>query len=122
MNAGGFTVLINCSPQIMLLAVDCREHLVNKESIAITTVLSLQSSNVYSSEFYAPQPDGFVTERATTISEKIFDISMAEVESIVEPSGVADDFGLESMTFVYIHRPILSNLTSLFVSTVCRKY
>jgi hypothetical protein len=33
---------------------------------------------------------------------------MAEVESIVEPNGVGNDIGWESMTFIGIHTPILS--------------
>jgi site-specific recombinase XerD len=43
---------------------------------------------------------------------------VTEVESIIEPDGVADDIERESVSFVGIHRPILSNLTSLFVSTI----
>ena len=32
---------------------------------------------------------------------------MAQVESIVEPDGVADNVRRESLAFIYIHPPIL---------------
>jgi hypothetical protein len=43
----------------MLFAIDLHKDFVNEESIAIASVLSLQSSGVYSSEFYTPQADRF---------------------------------------------------------------
>jgi hypothetical protein len=33
---------------------------------------------------------------------------MAEIESVVEPNGVTDDIGWESVSFVNIHGPTLS--------------
>ena len=68
-NIYDFTVLINRSPEVMLLAVDFYEHLVNEEGIAITTVLSLQSSSVYSSELDAPKTDRFAAHGDTPLSE-----------------------------------------------------
>jgi len=38
------TILIDGPPQVMLLAIDFHEDLVNVESIAITSVLSFQSA------------------------------------------------------------------------------
>jgi hypothetical protein len=38
-----FTVLVNGSPQVMLLPLDSHEHLINEESIAVALVLSSQS-------------------------------------------------------------------------------
>ncbi len=36
------------------------------------------------------------------------DISMAEIESIVEPDGVTDHIWWKSVTFLSIHTPILA--------------
>jgi len=44
----------------------------------------------------------------TSLGEKIFDVSAADIETIVQPDGVTDYVGWESMTFVCIHTPILS--------------
>ena len=38
---------------------------------------------------------------------RYLDISMAEIESIVEPDGVADDIGRESVSFICVHPPSL---------------
>jgi hypothetical protein len=53
---------------------------------------SLQSPSVFGSKFDAPEPDGFITDSDTTFGKQIFNISMAQVESIIQPDGVADDF------------------------------
>jgi hypothetical protein len=51
--------------------------------------------------------------RDATFGEKILDEwsgtpAVAQVEPIVEPNGVADDIGWESMALVGIHSPILA--------------
>jgi hypothetical protein len=57
-----FSILVYCSPKVMLLAIDLHEHLVDEEGIAIPSVLPLQSSSVWSSEFSAPHLYGFVAD------------------------------------------------------------
>jgi len=73
------TILVDCSPQIMLLAIES---------------------------------DGFVADRDTTFSQEIFDISIAQVESVVEPNCRGDDIKRESVAFVGIHGAILLKSTS----------
>jgi hypothetical protein len=67
-----------------------------------------QSAGVFGSELDAPESDGLVTDCDAALSEEIFDISMAQVEPIVEPDGVGDDIRRESVALVSIHGPILS--------------
>jgi hypothetical protein len=43
-----------------------------------------------------------------SFSEQILDISVTQVEAIVEPDGVTDDVRRESVPFICIHWPILS--------------
>ena len=43
---------------------------------------------------------------------------MAEIEAIVEPDGIADDIGRESVAFVCVHPPILSISASLVGSNL----
>jgi hypothetical protein len=92
----------------VLLAVDLHEDFINKESITITSVALLQSSGVYSTEYNVPQPDGFIADRDSALSEKVFDISVAQIEAIIEPDSVADDIGWKSVAFICIHLPILA--------------
>ena len=40
-------------------------------------------------------------------SEKVFDITVAQVEFEIQPDSIADDIGWESVTFVCIHGLIL---------------
>ena len=44
----------------------------------------------------------------TSLGEKIFDVSVTEIEAIVEPDGVTDYVWSKPVTFVCIHTPILS--------------
>ena len=43
----------------------------------------------------------------TALSQQVFNIAMAEVESIVEPDRVTDDVLWETVALVSIHEPIL---------------
>ena len=71
-------------------------------------VLSLQSSSVKGSELDTPKPDGLMADGDTSFSEQIFNISVAEVELVVEPDGIGDDIRRESMSLLGIHPAILA--------------
>jgi len=47
-------ILIDSPPQLMLLAVDLYEDFIDEERIAVTAVLSFQSSSIDCPEFDAP--------------------------------------------------------------------
>lgn len=57
-----------------------------------------------------------MTDSNASLSEQIFDIPMAEIESIEEPNSIADDLRRKSITLVSIHWPVLAISASLFVS------
>jgi hypothetical protein len=65
--------LIYRSPQIVLSAIDLHKDFIDVEGIAITTVLSFQSSSVYSSEFDTPETDRFAADSDASLGEEIFD-------------------------------------------------
>jgi hypothetical protein len=90
----------------VLLTVDLHEHFIDIERVAIGLMFSFQSSSVQAAELNAPEPDRFPSDDDASFSQKVFDISMAQIESIVEPDGVADDIGRESVAFVGIHHQI----------------
>ena len=96
----------------MLLAVDFHEDLIDEERIAIAPMLSFQSSGVYCSKLDAPKTYCFATDCDTALRQKVFDISVAQIEAMVKPNGITDNVGRESMSFVCIHLPILSNSRS----------
>jgi hypothetical protein len=53
----------------------------------------------------------------TSLCQKVLDIAVTAVEAAVKPDSIADDVPRKSVALVGIHGAILSNLTSLFVST-----
>jgi hypothetical protein len=76
---------------VYLLVRHTGEDLIDVEGIAVASVFSFQSSSVYSSEFDTPKSDCFSTDGDASFGEEVFDISMAEVEAIIEPDGVGND-------------------------------
>ena len=92
----------------MLFTIDLHEDFVNVEGITVASMASLQSSSVNGAEFDAPQADRFSGDSDPTLCQKVFNISVAEIESEVQPNSIADDVGWESVSFIGIHEPILS--------------
>jgi hypothetical protein len=84
------------------------EDFIYEERVAIAPVLSLQAASVESTELETPQANGFATDGNATFSEEIFDVAVTQFETIVEPDGIADDAGWESLALVGIHRLILA--------------
>ena len=70
-------------------------------------MLPFQSSSVYRSEFDTPEADRFTADGDAPLSEKIFDISMTQVEAIVEPDSIGNDIWWEAVPFICVHGPIL---------------
>ncbi len=84
----------------MLLTMDPHEHLINEERVTTALMLSSQSLGIFRPEFIAPQANGLVANLNTALWQQIFEITMTEVESVVEPDDILNDFGRESMAFV----------------------
>jgi hypothetical protein len=99
--------LINRSPQIMMLAVDLDKDFINIEGITIASMLPLQSAGINRSEFDTPEPDRLSADSDTSLGEQVFNISVAEIESIVKQDSVGNYIGRKSMAIVCIHALIL---------------
>ena len=54
-----FTVLICRSPQVMLLAVDLNENVIDVERVAVASVFSFQSTGVYDTKLDTPETNRF---------------------------------------------------------------
>ena len=91
----------------MLLTIDLHEDLVDEERIAITTVSPFETTSISSTKFNAPKSDGFVANNDASLREQVFDITIAEVESMVELDRVTDDVGRKSVTLISIHHQII---------------
>ncbi|MFT6056895.1 MAG: hypothetical protein ACJAS2_001173 [Pseudohongiellaceae bacterium] len=96
------TTLVHSTPQIMLLASNLHEHLINEERIAVSLMLSSQASGIFRSKLVAPQSNRFMADRDISLSQQIFYVSMTEVESVIKPNHILNYFRGKSVTFVHI--------------------
>ena len=78
---------------------------------------SLEPAGVQGTEFDAPQADRLPGNDDPALGQQIFNIPVAQIESVVEPDCVGDDVGWESVAFVGIHSPILPICPGELVST-----
>jgi hypothetical protein len=69
-------ILIHCSPQIVLLAVDLDENFIDVERIAVTPLFALKASGINGPEIDASEPDRFPSDDDATFGQEIFNISM----------------------------------------------
>jgi hypothetical protein len=62
-----FTILIDCSPQVVLLTVDLYKYLVNIKSIAVAPMPSLQAPGIFRSEFDTPKANCFAADSDSSL-------------------------------------------------------
>jgi len=63
---------------------------------------TLQLFGILGTELPAPQTNGFMADGNTALSEIFFDVSIVEVESMVEPDGILNDFSGKPVAFAYV--------------------
>lgn len=52
-------------------------------------------------ELIAPEANGFVADGDPPLGHQIFDIAVTQVESMVQPHGILNDFGWESVALIH---------------------
>ena len=91
------TVLIHRAPEILALTVDRHEDFVQEPRISESTLSSLQLPSVVGAELPAPLANGFVGHDDSSFGQQILNIPEAHAVSVVEPDGMADDFGRKAI-------------------------
>ena len=92
------TVLIDGTPQVLLLAIESPdEDLVQMPVVAKPSLSSLQFPGIVRTELLTPAPDGLIGHDDSPLGEKILDISKAQAEPMVSPDRIADDRGRKSI-------------------------
>jgi len=99
-NIDDITVLIHGTPKILLLAVDSDEEFVQIPGVTEAALFLLKTSGIVGSEFPAPLADGLVRNNYPAFGQKIFHITEAQTEAMIDPYGVADDFRRETVSVV----------------------
>ena len=61
---------------------------------------ALKTFGKFWAEFVDPESNSFVTDANVALRQQVFDISNAEIESVIEPNGVLNDRWREPMSFV----------------------
>jgi hypothetical protein len=72
----------------MVLAIDLHKYFVDVKCITISAMPSFQPPGIYCSEFDTPEANGFTADSNSAFRQEVFDVSMAQIEPIVEPDGV----------------------------------
>ena len=87
------TILIDGSPKIMDLPEDGDGGFVDTPGVAERALSALEPSAEIGTELQIPAANRLVRYLNTPFGKDIFDISEVQVESMIQPDGVADDFG-----------------------------
>jgi hypothetical protein len=69
----------------------------------VATVSLFKSARVSSAKLDTPESDGFVANNKAPFGKEVFDITIAQVESMVEPHRVTDNVGRKSVTLEGVH-------------------
>ena len=77
------SVLVDCSPEIVLLAVDCHEDFIQMPDIAKPTLLPLEFPRIGRTELLTPMSDGFIGDDDSALSKKIFDVAETQTETVI---------------------------------------
>jgi len=67
----------------VLLTINLHEDFIDVKSVAIATMSMLQATGIFGSELDAPEPDRFSANSDASLSQKIFDITVTQIESVV---------------------------------------
>ena len=104
-------ILVNGSPQVMILATDLDEYFIEVPLVARAGTSSTQLISVCLAELQAPFSNRLIGNDYPTHSHYFFNVAVAESEAEVKPHCVADDLRREAMTAVErssgMHRRIM---------------
>ena len=110
-NVDHVAVLVDSTPEIVSLAPNVHEELIQVPRITQATLSPLEPASIFGTTLPAPLADSLVGDQDSPLGQKIFDITEAQAETVIEPDGVADDLRWESVSVVagciVIHPPSL---------------
>ena len=82
------TILIDCSPQVVLFAIHLYKDFIDAEGVAIASMFSFQAPSINGTELVTPEAYRFSGHSDAALGQLVFDVTVAQVESIVEPDCV----------------------------------
>jgi hypothetical protein len=86
--------------EILSLALDSHEEFVQVPSVTQAALSSLECPGVLGAERLTPLSDGLVGDYDPALRQKVFNISEAQAESVIEPDGMADNIRRKSVSLI----------------------
>ena len=90
-------VLVDGPPEVLTLATNRHKEFVQMPRVVDWPGTMPKPPRVREAEGLAPVPNGFVRDGDAAVREEVFDVAETQSEAVVEPDGVADDCGRESV-------------------------
>ena len=105
---------MNRPPEILLPPLDVHEQLIEMPRVVHPTPPAPHASCIHRTKRATPLPNRLVGNRDPALSEQVFRIAAAETKAVVEPDGVTDDLGRESIAM--LTRRVVSHRSTLPVA------
>jgi hypothetical protein len=96
-------ILVDSPPEIVPLALDVHEELVQVPDVSLTTSPTPQVLCVVESELLTPLTYGLMGDDDSPFCQELLNISEAQTESMVQPHRVTDDLGRKPVSVVTAH-------------------
>ena len=93
-------VLVDGPPQVLPIAVDLDEDLVQVPLVAGPGLAAAQAGRVGGPELGAPLPDRLVGDDHAALEHELLDLAEAQREAVVQPHAVGDDLDRVPVTLV----------------------
>ena len=82
------------------MALNADHHFIQAPRIPQAALLFFQFASIGQSKFSTPLAHRFIGDGNAVFSQQFFDFEEAQAEAMLEPHGVADDFGRKTMALV----------------------
>jgi len=95
-----YQIMIATAPKLVDLPADGDEDFGDMPGLAELAFSALEPSAETGTELQTPVANRFVRYLNTPLGKEIFNISQAQVESMIKPGRVADDFGRKPVMMI----------------------
>ena len=94
------TILVDGSPQIVLLTADFDEYLFGEPRVSEPSFTSFQGPSIARSKLETPTANALVRNFDTSLSKQILNISKTHTKAVAGPDRVADDSRRKTVSIV----------------------
>jgi hypothetical protein len=91
-NVEHIPVLINRSPEVVQLASNADEYLIQKPFVSRSWPTTLEAIGVRSPKTQAPLADGLIADQDASRCQYQLDFAQAQAEAVIQPDTLVDDF------------------------------